>query len=69
MGTNARVEWQWRQLRLMKMGGNEAIKKYFQSHGGSAALASKDSKTKYGSSVAESYKKYLNTLADKDIAK
>ncbi|KAI9054498.1 hypothetical protein LZ554_001656 [Drepanopeziza brunnea f. sp. 'monogermtubi'] len=61
-------QWQWRQLRLMKMGGNEAIKKYFQSHGGSAALASKDSKTKYGSAVAESYKKYLNALADKDIA-
>jgi len=44
---------------MMKIGGNESATKYFQSHGGSAALASKDPKTKYGSSAATKYKEEL----------
>ena len=43
----------------MKVGGNESATKYFQSHGGSAALASKDSKTKYTSNAATKYKEEL----------
>lgn len=41
------------------MGGNESATKYFQTHGGSAALASKDPKTKYTSSAADKYKEEL----------
>ncbi|KIW06035.1 uncharacterized protein PV09_03212 [Verruconis gallopava] len=61
--------WQWDQLRLMKVGGNESATKYFQSHGGSAALASKDPKTKYTSAVATKYKEELarRVVADKKL--
>ncbi|KAF2113287.1 hypothetical protein BDV96DRAFT_496557 [Lophiotrema nucula] len=52
--------WQWDQLRIMKVGGNESATKYFQSHGGSAALASKDPKTKYTSNAATKYKEELS---------
>ncbi|TID23391.1 ArfGap-domain-containing protein [Venturia nashicola] len=48
--------WQWDQLRLMKVGGNDSATKYFQTHGGSAALNSKDPKTKYTSTAATKYK-------------
>jgi ADP-ribosylation factor GTPase-activating protein 2/3 len=41
------------------MGGNESATKYFQSHGGSAALASKDHKAKYTSNAATKYKEEL----------
>ena len=59
-------EWQWDQLRIMKVGGNESATKYFQSHGGSAALASKDPKVKYGSSAATKYKEELKKRAVDD---
>ena len=51
--------WQWEQLRTMKVGGNESATKYFQTHGGAAALATKDSKTKYTSNAAVKYKEEL----------
>ncbi|KAF2138517.1 uncharacterized protein K452DRAFT_256072 [Aplosporella prunicola CBS 121167] len=51
--------WQWDQLRIMKVGGNESATKYFQSHGGSAALSSKDPKAKYTSNAATKYKEEL----------
>jgi len=51
--------WQWDQLRIFKVGGNESATKYFQSHGGSAALASKDHKAKYTSNAAIKYKEEL----------
>jgi len=50
----------------MKVGGNESATKYFQSHGGSAALASKDPKVKYGSSTATKYKEELKKRAAAD---
>lgn len=43
----------------MKVGGNESATKFFQTHGGSAALASKDPKTKYTSNAANKYKEEL----------
>ena len=60
--------WQWDQLRTMKVGGNESAIKYFKSHGGSAALASKDSKTKYTSNAAKKYKDELARRAAADAA-
>jgi ADP-ribosylation factor GTPase-activating protein 2/3 len=50
----------------MKVGGNESATKYFQSHGGSAALASKDPKVKYGSNAATKYKDELKRRAAED---
>ncbi|KAK3171209.1 hypothetical protein OEA41_003293 [Lepraria neglecta] len=58
--------WQYDQLRTMKVGGNESATKYFQSHGGTAALASKDPKTKYTSSAATKYKDELKKRAAAD---
>ena len=52
----------------MKVGGNESAIKYFKSHGGSAALASKDSKTKYTSNAAKKYKDELARRAAADAA-
>ncbi|KAH0544270.1 hypothetical protein FGG08_001533 [Glutinoglossum americanum] len=63
---NKNVEWQWDQLRVMKVGGNESATMYFQSHGGSAALASKDPKTKYTSNAAAKYKDELKRRAALD---
>lgn len=53
----------------MKVGGNESAKKYFQSHGGGAALASKDPKTKYTSNAATKYKDELARRVESDIRK
>ena len=60
------AEWQWDQLRTMKVGGNESATKYFQSHGGSAALASKDPKVKYCANAATKYKDELKRRAADD---
>ncbi|OTB03716.1 hypothetical protein M426DRAFT_321423 [Hypoxylon sp. CI-4A] len=59
-------QWQWDQLRVMKVGGNESATKYFRANGGSAALNSKDPKTKYQSSTATKYKEELKKRAARD---
>ena len=53
----------------MKTGGNESATKYFQSHGGAAALASKDPKTKYTSNAANKYKDELARRVEADQKK
>lgn len=50
----------------MKVGGNESATKFFQQNGGSAALNSKDPKTKYTSSAATKYKEELKRRAARD---
>ncbi|KAK3105462.1 ADP-ribosylation factor GTPase activating protein, ER-Golgi transport, partial [Teratosphaeriaceae sp. CCFEE 6253] len=62
-------QWQWEQLRCMKVGGNESATKYFQTHGGSAALASKDPKQKYTSTAANKYKDELARRVEADVKK
>ncbi|CAK7228588.1 ADP-ribosylation factor GTPase activating protein, ER-Golgi transport [Sporothrix curviconia] len=59
-------QWQWDQLRLMKVGGNDSATKFFQQNGGSAALNSKDPKTKYQSNAATKYKDELKRRAARD---
>ncbi|KAI0176067.1 ArfGap-domain-containing protein [Hypoxylon sp. FL1284] len=59
-------QWQWDQLRVMKVGGNESATKFFRANGGSAALASKDPKTKYQSNAATKYKEELKKRAARD---
>lgn len=53
----------------MKVGGNESATKYFQSHGGSAALNSKDAKVKYTSTAANKYKDELARRCEADAKK
>ena len=53
----------------MKTGGNESATKYFQSHGGAAALASKDPKQKYTSNAANKYKDELARRVEADQRK
>lgn len=60
------LEWQWDQLRVMKVGGNESATKFFQQNGGTAALNSKDPKTKYQSNAATKYKEELKKRAARD---
>jgi ADP-ribosylation factor GTPase-activating protein 2/3 len=50
----------------MKVGGNESATKFFQQNGGSAALNSKDPKTKYQSNAATKYKDELQKRAARD---
>lgn len=59
-------QWQWDQLRIMKVGGNESATKFFQSNGGTAALNSKDPTTKYTSNAATKYKEELKRRAARD---
>lgn len=51
---------------MMKVGGNESATKFFRQNGGTAALNSKDPKTKYQSSAATKYKEELKKRAAKD---
>lgn len=51
---------------MMKVGGNESAAKYFRANGGTAALNSKDPKTKYQSNAATKYKDELKRRAAKD---
>lgn len=51
---------------MMKVGGNESATKFFQTHGGSAALSSKDPKVKYESNAATKYKEELKRRAAAD---
>ena len=48
------------------MGGNESATKFFQSNGGTAALASKDAKVKYTSNAANKYKEELKRISARD---
>lgn len=51
---------------MMKVGGNESAAKFFRANGGTAALNSKDPKTKYQSNAATKYKDELKRRAAKD---
>lgn len=53
-------------MRTFKVGGNESATKFFQSNGGSAALASKDAKVKYTSNAANKYKEELKRRSARD---
>ncbi|KAI1004377.1 hypothetical protein K3495_g3832 [Podosphaera aphanis] len=59
-------QWQWEQLRKMKVGGNESATKFFKANGGTAALNSKDPTTKYGGAVAVKYKEEIQKRSEKD---
>jgi len=60
------AEWKLSEMRTMKVGGNDAATKWWQSHGGTALLRNKDPRTKYDSEVARKYKLHLKTQAAAD---
>lgn len=62
-------QWQWEQLRKMKVGGNESATKFFKANGGSAALNSKNPTTKYGGTIATKYKAEIQKRSEKDAQK
>ncbi|KAK4499287.1 hypothetical protein PRZ48_009800 [Zasmidium cellare] len=60
-------QWQWDQLRRMKVGGNESATVFFKKNGGTAALQSKDPKVKYTSAAAGKYKDELARRVEQDV--
>ncbi|TQS35110.1 hypothetical protein Golomagni_04478 [Golovinomyces magnicellulatus] len=68
LSLTCRSEWQWEQLRKMKVGGNESATRFFKANGGTAALNSKNPTTKYGGAVAEKYKAEIQKRCEKDTA-
>ncbi|POS83978.1 hypothetical protein EPUL_002341 [Erysiphe pulchra] len=62
-------QWQWEQLRKMKVGGNESAMKFFKANGGTAALNSKNPTTKYGGNIATKYKAEIQKRCEKDAEK
>ncbi|KAJ3370108.1 ADP-ribosylation factor GTPase activating protein, ER-Golgi transport [Allomyces arbusculus] len=57
--------WTWDQLRLMKMGGNQAAADFFKQHGGFAGQT-RDIQAKYTSRAAVLWKDKLKQLSDED---
>jgi ADP-ribosylation factor GTPase-activating protein 2/3 len=53
----------------MKVGGNASATDFFNKRGGGSLLGSSDTKTKYGSPVAELYKEELAKRVNVDAAK
>jgi len=57
-------KWTWEQLRTMIIGGNAAAREFFnKGHGGDV----KDSKTKYTSKLATTYKDKLAQKVKEDM--
>ncbi|KAI8327268.1 hypothetical protein EDC96DRAFT_532249 [Choanephora cucurbitarum] len=50
--------WSWEQLRMMKVGGNQAASEFFSKSGGSASSAN-DARMKYSSKTGQQYKELL----------
>ncbi|KAH7391530.1 hypothetical protein BKA64DRAFT_107467 [Cadophora sp. MPI-SDFR-AT-0126] len=61
-------KWTWNQLRIMKVGGNEAATTFWLKTGGRAMLNSKVHKTKYDEEVCRKYTQRLKDLAQADAA-
>ncbi|KAH9221975.1 hypothetical protein DL95DRAFT_354700 [Leptodontidium sp. 2 PMI_412] len=61
-------KWTWNQLRIMKVGGNEAATKYWQKTGGRSMLDSKNPETKYTRDICDKYTQRLKDLAQADAA-
>ncbi|CAG8443935.1 12147_t:CDS:2 [Funneliformis caledonium] len=61
--------WTWDQLRVMKVGGNQAFKEYVIHTAKRPELLNKDAKSKYDSDVAKKYKKVIGERAKEDATK
>jgi ADP-ribosylation factor GTPase-activating protein 2/3 len=61
--------WTWDQLRIMKVGGNQAFKEYVIHTAKRPELLNKDAKSRYDSDVARKYKKVIEARAKEDSLK
>ncbi|CAB5217405.1 ArfGap-domain-containing protein [Rhizophagus irregularis] len=61
--------WTWDQLRIMKVGGNQAFKEYIIHTAKRPELLNKDAKSRYSSDVASKYKKVVEARAKDDALK
>ncbi|KAI8087664.1 uncharacterized protein B0P05DRAFT_577962 [Gilbertella persicaria] len=50
--------WSWEQLRMMKVGGNQAASEFFSKHGGISSFGN-DARMKYSSRTGQQYKELL----------
>ncbi|QPG75966.1 hypothetical protein FOA43_003352 [Brettanomyces nanus] len=58
-------KWTYKQLRMMKCGGNDKLREFFQKNGGSVYLT-RPLQEKYTSNVAKNYKEKLAQHAELD---
>ncbi len=58
--------WQLRQLRTMKIGGNESATAFFTRNGGQALLGDSDITKNYASPAADRYKAELDKRVKED---
>lgn len=58
--------WSWEQLRMMKVGGNQAASEFFSKNGGN--LTTKDTRGKYSSRTGQQYKELLAKRTAEDAA-
>ncbi|KAK4516269.1 uncharacterized protein ATC70_011239 [Mucor velutinosus] len=58
--------WSWEQLRMMKMGGNQAASEFFSKNGGS--MNTNDARMKYTSRTGQQYKELLAKRTAEDAA-
>ncbi|KAG2192734.1 hypothetical protein INT46_000070 [Mucor plumbeus] len=58
--------WSWEQLRMMKVGGNQAASEYFSKNGGS--MNTNDARMKYTSRTGQQYRELLTKRTAEDAA-
>ncbi|KAL7319641.1 ADP-ribosylation factor GTPase activating protein, ER-Golgi transport, variant 2 [Mucor circinelloides] len=58
--------WNWEQLRMMKVGGNQAASEFFSKNGGS--MNTNDARMKYTSRTGQQYKELLAKRTAQDAA-
>ncbi|GAN03786.1 ARF GTPase activating protein [Mucor ambiguus] len=58
--------WNWEQLRMMKVGGNQAASEFFSKNGGS--MNTNDARMKYTSRTGQQYKELLAKRTAEDAA-
>lgn len=58
--------WTWEQLRMMKVGGNQAANEFFSKNGSN--LTTKDARLKYSNKTGQQYKELLAKRTAEDAA-
>merc|ERR1712093_836191 len=61
-------KWKWKQLRIMKAGGNEAAAKFWQKTAGRTLANSTDAKVKYPKDLCQKYTEIVKSRAQADAA-
>ena len=59
--------WSTHQLRIMRCGGNQSARDFYNKHGAGHLLDNKDVKAKYTSDVAKLYREELSRRIENDV--